>query len=154
MFEKAGGLMQKDLTPNTRFAAPEEKLVEAGLLFDTYGELLTERQRVFMRLHFEEDLSFSDIAREFKISRQAVHDSVKHALFSLAELERVLGLVTKAESGHNGGGVPTAAPARSADVSDRLAALRQQVNERCEPSVSGWICQEINDLIALMGERS
>ncbi|HPS00867.1 MAG TPA: sigma factor-like helix-turn-helix DNA-binding protein [Candidatus Sumerlaeota bacterium] len=154
MFEKASGFMQKDLTPNTRFAAPEEKLVEAGLLFDTYGELLTERQRVFMRLHFEEDLSFSDIAREFKISRQAVHDSVKHALFSLAELERVLGLVTKAESGHNGGSVPAAASVLNAGVAERLVSLRQQVNERCEPPVSEWICREIGELIALVGERS
>ncbi len=152
MFEKASGFMQKDLTPNTRFAAPEEKLVEAGLLFDTYGELLTERQRVFMRLHFEEDLSFSDIAREFKISRQAVHDSVKHALFSLNELERVLGLVSKGATGHNGGNAPT--PVLSAAVAERLGILRQQVSERCEPSVSEWICREIGELLALAGERS
>ena len=55
---------------------PEVQIVQAALLLDVYGALLTERQRQFMLMHFEQDLSFSEIAREFRISRQAVHKTV------------------------------------------------------------------------------
>ncbi|MBI1293101.1 DNA-binding protein [bacterium] len=57
---------------------------------DLYGPLLTDRQRDFVRMHFEEDLSFGEIAREHGISRQAVHDAVKHAEKSLEEYEAKL----------------------------------------------------------------
>lgn len=59
---------------------------------DLYGPLLTERQRDFVRLHYDEDLSFGEIAREFGISRQAVHDAVKHAERALESYDRKLGL--------------------------------------------------------------
>ena len=51
-----------------------EKIVEQGLLYDFYGELLTEHQRrVYEDVVFN-DLSPSEIAKEQGISRQGVHD--------------------------------------------------------------------------------
>jgi predicted DNA-binding protein YlxM (UPF0122 family) len=115
---------------------PEEKLVEAGLLFDTYGELLTERQRTFMRLHFDEDLSFSDIAREFRITRQAVHDSVKHALNALRSFENALGLVAGGRSRRG-----------EAELAGLLEGLRRDVEERCRCSGGPLIVDRIEELI-------
>jgi predicted DNA-binding protein YlxM (UPF0122 family) len=70
-----------------------EKRFRMSLLLDTYGELLTDKQRNFMRRYYEEDQSFGEIAREFKVSRQAIFDSVKHGENSLEDYERVLGRV-------------------------------------------------------------
>ena len=51
-----------------------EKIVEQGLLYDFYGELLTEHQcRIYEDMVLN-DLSPSEIAKEQGISRQSVHE--------------------------------------------------------------------------------
>lgn len=69
------------------------KRYRISLLLDVYSELLTEKQRTFLRHYFEEDLSFGEIAKEYGVSRQAIFDSVKHGEESLETFERVLKLV-------------------------------------------------------------
>ena len=46
------------------------------MLFDFYGELLTERQKEFYELYYDEDLSLSEIAENYGISRQGVRDVI------------------------------------------------------------------------------
>ena len=77
-----------------------DKIAEVSLLYDFYGELLTSRQREVMQLYHEENLSLSEIASEFSISRQGVHDALKNAEKSLYEYENKLGLVEKFEKTH------------------------------------------------------
>ena len=74
------------------------KIAEASLLFDFYGQLLTEKQQQVMRLYHEEKYSLSEIGDEFSISRQGVHDTLKKAENALTEYENKLGLVNKLES--------------------------------------------------------
>jgi predicted DNA-binding protein YlxM (UPF0122 family) len=54
-----------------------EKIVEQGLLYDFYGELLTEHQRQVYEARVFDNLSLSEIAQDFGISRQGVHDLIK-----------------------------------------------------------------------------
>lgn len=72
-----------------------DKIAEVSLLYDFYGQLLTNRQRDAMQLYHEENLSLSEIAHEFSISRQGVHDALKNAEKALYEYEQKLGLVGK-----------------------------------------------------------
>ena len=72
-----------------------DKIAETSLLYDFYGQLLTEKQRQVMGLYHEENLSLAEIADEFAISRQAVHDTLKKAERALTEYETKLGLVEK-----------------------------------------------------------
>ncbi len=72
-----------------------DKIAEVSLLYDFYGQLRTNRQRDAMQLYHEENLSLSEIAQEFSISRQGVHDALKNAEKSLYEYEDKLGLVEK-----------------------------------------------------------
>ena len=51
-----------------------QDIVEASLLFDFYGQLLSERQRQVMELYYEENLSLGEIAEEFNISRQGGYE--------------------------------------------------------------------------------
>ncbi len=70
-------------------------IARESLLFDFYGQLLTERKRSVMELYHEENLSLSEIAERFGISRAAVHDSLKSAEKQLLNYEEKLGLVEK-----------------------------------------------------------
>lgn len=72
-----------------------EKIVEQGLLYDFYGELLTEHQRNIYEGVVFNDMSFSEIAEEQGISRQGVHDLVKRCNKILAGYEEKLKLVQK-----------------------------------------------------------
>lgn len=72
-----------------------EKIVEQGLLYDFYGELLTDHQkRIYEDVVFN-DLSLSEIAAELGISRQGVHDLVRRCDRILSEYEEKLHLVEK-----------------------------------------------------------
>ena len=72
-----------------------EKIVEQGLLYDFYGELLTEHQRrVYEDMVFG-DLSPSEIAGEQGISRQGGHDLIKRCDKILKDYEAKLHLVAK-----------------------------------------------------------
>lgn len=62
------------------------------MLEDCYGNLLTRRQQQAVRLYHDENLSLSEIAEEFGISRQAVHDTLKKAELALDHYEQKLGL--------------------------------------------------------------
>ena len=62
------------------------KPLEMSLLFDFYGETLTEKQRELFDLYYNEDLSLSEIAKHAGITRQGVRDAVKRAEHALQEM--------------------------------------------------------------------
>ena len=72
-----------------------DDVIQTSLLYDFYGSLLTDRQREVMELYYGENLSLSEIAAEFSISRQGVHDALKNAGRALHEYDQKLGLVDK-----------------------------------------------------------
>ena len=72
-----------------------DEITEISLLYDFYGALLTPRQREVMQFYHEENYSLSEIAEEFGISRQGVHDTLKKAEHLLREYEEKLGLVAR-----------------------------------------------------------
>ena len=72
-----------------------EKIVEQGLLYDFYGELLTAHQRSVYEDVVFNDLSPSEIAREKGISRQGIHDLIRRCDKILEEYEAKLHLVAK-----------------------------------------------------------
>ncbi|MBR4555426.1 MAG: putative DNA-binding protein [Ruminococcus sp.] len=67
-------------------------------LLDIYGQLLTEKQRDMLELYYNDDLSLSEIAEHYEISRQGVHDSIKRGEETLEEYEKILGLKAQQEN--------------------------------------------------------
>ena len=65
------------------------------MLFDFYGELLTERQKEFFDLYYNEDLSLAEIAENAGISRQGVRDVIVRAEAILTDLEDKTGLIKR-----------------------------------------------------------
>ena len=59
------------------------------MLFDFYGEILTDRQKEFFDLYYNEDLSLAEIAENYGISRQGVRDVINYRQYENPELERL-----------------------------------------------------------------
>ncbi len=72
-----------------------EKIVEQGLLYDFYGELLTEHQKKIYEDVVYNDLSLAEIAAENGISRQGVHDMVRRCNRTLQGYEDKLHLIQR-----------------------------------------------------------
>ena len=71
------------------------RIVEQTLLYDFYGELLNEHQRGVYEDAVFNDLSLSEIADEYGISRQGDHDLIKRVSNTLEGYESKLHLVEK-----------------------------------------------------------
>lgn len=72
-----------------------KKMVEMGMLYDFYGQLLTDKQRDTIDLYYNNDLSLGEIAETVNVSRQGVYDILKRSERLLYYYEEKLGLVKK-----------------------------------------------------------
>ncbi len=72
-----------------------EKIVAQNLLFDFYGELLTEHQQNVYQDAVFGDMSLSEVADNYGISRQGVHDLLKRCDKSMQDYEDKLHLISK-----------------------------------------------------------
>ena len=74
-----------------------EKIVEQGLLYDFYGELLTDHQRKIYEDAVYNDLSLMEIASEYDISKQGVHDLLRRCTNSLEGYEAKLHMIERTD---------------------------------------------------------
>lgn len=72
-----------------------DDVLKQSLLYDFYGELLTEHQRRVYEEVVNNDLSYSEAAEEFGVSRQGIHELIKRCNKVLAGYEEKLHLVEK-----------------------------------------------------------
>jgi len=75
-----------------------EKIVEQGMLYEFYGELLTDHQKKIYECVVYHDLSLSEIAEEQGITRQGVHDLIRRCNITLQDYESKLHLISKFEN--------------------------------------------------------
>ncbi|MCQ2749529.1 MAG: DNA-binding protein [Clostridia bacterium] len=75
-----------------------KSIVTKNLLLDFYGKLLTDKQREMYTLKYEDDLSITEIAEEFGISKQGVSDSINKTEKALNDYENKLHLVERYEA--------------------------------------------------------
>ncbi len=66
-----------------------------ALLYDFYGDMLTDRQKEFYDLYYNEDLSLAEIAENYNITRQGVRDVIVRAEGILEELEEKTGIIRR-----------------------------------------------------------
>ena len=93
-----------------------------AMLFDFYGDLLTDKQREYYDLHYNQDLSLAEIAASSGISRQGVWDNIRRADAALRDTEARLGLVQ-----------------RFAAQRTAAAALEDTLTKLSELAASDWI---------------
>lgn len=111
------------------------KNLEISLLFDFYGDMLTDKQRDVVELYYNDDLSLSEIAENEGITRQGVRDSIKRAEAQLLEMEERLGLARRFREMHTGLESVRAAAEEIRDYNRRGSGSRE-IDER-----AGWIAE-------------
>ncbi len=118
------------------------KNLTISVLYDFYGELLTEKQQEVIELYYNEDLSLAEIAMHSGITRQGVRDSIKRGESQLLELESKLGLAKRfGEIEH------------LLDEIRRNAAEIDQINSRMYGSAEiDHRLRQINELTRSVGE--
>ena len=100
---------------------------ELILLYDYYGDLLTERQKECFELRYNQDLSLGEIGQELGISRQGVFDNLSRTEALLKNMERKTGCVERDMRCRKAVGTIQAAAKQLCDSSDKnvLAAAKQ-----------------------------
>ena len=69
--------------------------LEIVLLYDYYGDLLTDRQKECFEMRYYQDLSLGEIGEELGISRQGVHDNLSRTEAMLRNMEAKTGCVRR-----------------------------------------------------------
>ena len=72
-----------------------DERVRQSLLYDFYGELLSEHQKDVFSAAVFDDMSYSELADEFGCSRQAAFDLIRRTNQKLEDYEKRLGLVNR-----------------------------------------------------------
>ena len=107
------------------------KNLDVILLFDIYGEMLTQKQQDFIGYYYNDDLSLAEIAENEGITRQGVRDAIKRAEGQLLDFEKHLGLMERFKKINSG-----------LDEIRELVSLIDEVNK------SSLLSREINDATA------
>lgn len=74
-----------------------DRKIYLNSLYDCYKELFTEKQQLYYEAYYWEDLSLGEIAENYSVSRNAVHNQLKIMEEKLQELEDKLKLKEKKE---------------------------------------------------------
>ena len=113
-----------------------KKIVEQGLLYDFYGELLTEHQKEIYEAAVYNDMSLTEIAEENGISKQGVHDLIKRCTNTLQGYEDRLHMIRRFEA------IKAEAMALDSIAEDTENALSDELRERLR-SISGKLIEEL-----------
>ncbi|MBR5280387.1 MAG: putative DNA-binding protein [Clostridia bacterium] len=79
----------------------QSEVYEISMLLDFYGQLLTESQYNVMDMHYNQDLSLTELAEALQITRQGAHDFIKRGKKQLLEFEEKLGLLARFREARN-----------------------------------------------------
>lgn len=108
---------------------------ELILLYDYYGDLLTERQRECFELRYDQDLSLGEIGQELGISRQGVYDNLSRTEALLQNMEEKTGCVRRDRA------------CRKAAV--QIAELASQLQSHSDPYISDLAMQMLSVIAGL-----
>lgn len=115
-----------------------------ALLYDFYGDMLTDRQKEFYDLYYNEDLSLAEIAENYGITRQGVRDVIVRAEAILTELEDKTGIIRRFQKMQS----------QLSDI-DRFADSIMEMNDQRgsgDPAIEG-LCRQIKDTVAQMKQE-
>ena len=123
----------------------KNKPFEMCLLFDFYGEMLTDKQKEMFDLYYNEDLSLAEISEHVGITRQGVRDSIVRAEHTLRDMEQRLGLVARY------GRIDPMIDSMLSDV-HRLRLINS--NQLHNPEISRVLARVDENLMAIAGGRT
>ena len=110
---------------------------ELILLYDYYGALLTERQKLCFEMRYHQDLSLGEIGEELGISRQGVHDNLSRTEALLSKMEEKTGCMRR--------------DLACRKASKQILEIAQHLSENTDPQVSA-MAAEIVAVAQTLGE--
>lgn len=87
--------MQSVIISNSCKGVYMDNIFKQTLLYDFYGELLNEHQRKVYEDAVFNDLSLSEVADNYGVSRQAIHDLIKRVTKMLEKYENKLHMIER-----------------------------------------------------------
>ena len=72
-----------------------EKFVYLNLLYDLYGSLLTDKQKLYFEDYYFNNLSYGEISSKYQVSRNAVYHQLQEIEKKLNNFEEKLKLYSK-----------------------------------------------------------
>ena len=107
--------------------------VEIVLLYDYYGDLLTERQKECFEMRYYQDLSLGEIGEILGISRQGVHDNLSRTEALLRNMEAKTGCVGRDQSCRKAAGSILDAAAKLLQSEDpAVSVLAQRIMDAAQ----------------------
>ncbi len=134
--------MPKRIASNSARVENQEGL---RTLLEKYGRLLTEHQRAMVQSYAVDGKNFSEIARQYSVSRQAVHETVRTAERVLSDYETKLGDST----GNTG-----VQPAEIREVVNKLESLKLKIARTGIIYSVDWIRREIDTVMGILQDPS
>lgn len=110
-----------------------DERVRVSKLYDYYGLLLNENQRVLCESYLYDDLSLSEIAESAGISRQGVHDKIKRSLKQMEAFEERLALIKRTEK-----------------IEEQLFFIRQALLEQEDRGIKSLIEERLSCIESLL----
>ena len=105
---------------------------ELILLYDYYGDLLTDRQKECFELRYNQDLSLGEIGQELGISRQGVFDNLSRTEILLKNMEQKTGCVQR--------------DLRCRKAVQTISSTVQQLRDHSDPQV----CTAAQEILSVM----
>lgn len=119
-----------------------DKAFHMTMLFDFYGDLLTDRQKEFFDLYYNDDLSLAEIAENAGITRQGVRDVLVRSEAILNEMEEKTGIVARFLEMQK----------LSTEIDDAASEILMINEERYESTDLMRLAQEIRDCASKLKE--
>lgn len=99
----------------------KQEAFQMSLLLDYYGGLLTEKQKTYFDLYYNQDLSLGEIAEQEGVSRQSIHDTIARTQAILRTTEEAAGCLAMARRTH--------------DAAREVIGLAQGLQQHADPEV-------------------
>jgi len=114
-----------------------------ALLYDFYGDMLTDRQKEFYDLYYNEDLSLAEIAENYGITRQGVRDVIVRAEAVLTELEDKTGIIKRFHKMQG----------QFAQIQEAVDAIAKRNDQNWQDDEVEIQCGRIRDLLAQLKQE-
>lgn len=114
-----------------------------ALLFDFYGDVLTDRQKEFYDLYYNEDLSLAEIAENYGITRQGVRDVIVRAEGIMTELEDKTGIIRRFHRVQD----------QLKSVDTKMDQLLQLNEDRFQDAAVDQLCRDVKAALAKLEQE-
>ena len=114
-----------------------------ALLYDFYGDMLTDRQKEFYDLYYNEDLSLAEIAENYGITRQGVRDVIVRAEAILTALEDKTGNIKRFHKMQE----------QFAQMETAVDAIAKRNDERWQDDEVETLCNQLKGVLAQLKQE-